>query len=137
MPLIVIVIFVGLLWCWVMATYAVYALPCLIGIAAGVYAFDTGAGVAGATVVGAFATLIALTVARLAFALARGPARAIVALVFVIPSMVVAYHLAEDILHDAIPSPSWRMVILVAFAVLAGMGAFAKLTKLEQDERQL
>ncbi len=60
----------------------------------------------------------------------------LVAVFFVVPSMVVGYQVAEDLPHDAIPSPSGRNAILVAFAVLAGMGAFAKLTKLEEDERQ-
>jgi hypothetical protein len=46
--------------CWLLFTLAVFALPAFIGVSAGIWAHETGAGLVGAIVIGAAAAGMAL-----------------------------------------------------------------------------
>ena len=45
--------------CWLLFTLAVFALPAFIGVSAGIWAHETGAGLGGAIVIGAAADFFA------------------------------------------------------------------------------
>ena len=59
------------LFCWLIFTLAVYALPFFVGLTAGMAAFHGGAGVIGALLVGVVAGALTLGVGQIAFAVVR------------------------------------------------------------------
>ena len=77
------------LFCWLLFTLAVYALPFSASLTAGLAAFHSGAGMFGALVVGIVAGTVTLGAGQLAFAMARSPLiRAAIALLFATPAAV-------------------------------------------------
>ena len=78
--------------CWLLFTLAVFALPAFIGVSAGIWAHETGAGLLGAIVIGAVGAVIALGVGQLLLAILR-PAwlKLLVALAFVAPAAIAAF----------------------------------------------
>ena len=59
------------LFCWLIFTLAVYALPFFIGLTAGMAAFHSGAGVLGALLVGIVTGAVTLAIGQIAFAVVR------------------------------------------------------------------
>jgi hypothetical protein len=57
--------------CWLLFELAVYALPCCAGIAAGLAAFHSGAGIVGALLVGVIAGAVMLVGGQIAFAVVQ------------------------------------------------------------------
>ena len=57
--------------CWLLFTLAVYAMPFFVGVTAAFAAFNHGAGVIGALVVGLIASVVTLVVSQAAFAVAE------------------------------------------------------------------
>ena len=57
------------LFCWLIFTLAVYALPFFVAINAGIWAFHSGAGVLGALLVAVAAGGMTLAIAQIAFAM--------------------------------------------------------------------
>jgi hypothetical protein len=81
------------LFCWLIFTLAVYALPFFIGLTAGGAAFHIGAGLLGALLVGIVTGALALAIGQIAFAVAHPPMlRAVIAAAFAIPAAVAGYH---------------------------------------------
>ena len=81
------------LFCWLLFTLAVYALPFSASLTAGLAAFHSGAGMFGALVVGIVAGTVTLGAGQLAFAMARSPLiRAAIALLFATAAAVAGYH---------------------------------------------
>src|ERR1700694_5192309 len=73
-------------FCWLLFTLAVYALPFFASVTSGFGAFNSGAGVIGAIVVGIVAGAVTLCAGQLAFAVAGSPLiRAAIALLFATP----------------------------------------------------
>ena len=58
------------LFCWLIFTLAVYALPLLVAVSAGIMAFHGGAGAFGAPLVGIAAGAVTLAIGQAAFAIA-------------------------------------------------------------------
>ena len=82
------------LFCWLIFTLAVYALPFFVAINAGIWAFHSGAGVLGTPLVAVAAGGMSLAIAEMAaFAMTRSPIfRAIIAAVFALPATFAGYH---------------------------------------------
>jgi len=59
------------LFCWLIFTLAVYALPFFVAINASILAFHSGAGVLGALIVAVAAGGMSLAIAQIAFAVPR------------------------------------------------------------------
>ena len=103
-------------------TLAIYAVPFFIGLTVGMWAFETGAGVFGAVLVGIVAGVLALFAAQLLFASVRSLAlRAVITLLFAAPAAVAGYHAVLGISALLVPSEAWRHV----FAAIGGLAAFA------------
>lgn len=107
--------------------YTLYALPCLIGFAAGHIAFETDAGWVGAFVVGVAATIAALGLLRWLYANLPMPIRWLIAALYAGCSAVVAYFILEEISLREVPSEIWRQALCLGGAALAGALAFGKL----------
>jgi hypothetical protein len=120
----------GLLFCWLVYKGAVYALPCLAGFCLGQWAYETGAGLAGAAGLALIISTMIFTMARAAHAgAASAILRWLVAAGFVAPTLVMSYNIATDLLAEAVASPVWLDVLAGAFALLMGAIALRRLTE--------
>ena len=78
------------LFCWLIFTLAVYALPFFVAVSAGLMAFHSGAGILGTPLVGIAAGGMALAAGRTAFAMTRLTIlRAAIAAAFAVPAAIV------------------------------------------------
>jgi hypothetical protein len=121
---------VGLgLFCWLIFTLAVYALPFFVAINAGIWAFHSGAGVLGTPLVAVAAGGMTLAIAQIAFAMTQSLIlRAVVAALFALPAAFAGYHVALAMTHLGVPSPVWREVFACLGAVFIGGTAWTRLT---------
>ena len=113
--------------CWLLFTLAVFALPAFIGVSAGIWAHETGAGLVGAIVIGAAAAGIALGVGQLLLAILR-PAwlKILVALAFVAPAAIAGFHATHGIVKHLMPSDAWQITFSVVGAIAVGITAFVR-----------
>jgi hypothetical protein len=117
--------------CWAMFRLAVYALPFFVGMTAGLYAFQTGAGPLGAIVVGVVVSAFALVAGQHAFAGARStPARLVIGLLFTFPAAVAGYQLTLGFAHLGVDSEGWRQAFALIGAVCVGSTAWARIAML-------
>ena len=117
------------LFCWLIFTLAVYALPCFVAVSAGMMAFHSGAGVLGAPLVGISAGAVALAIGQTAFAMTRSVIlRAAIAAAFAIPAAVVGYHVVLVMSQIGVPSLPWREVFACLGALFIGGTAWTRLT---------
>ncbi|MGH7088545.1 MAG: hypothetical protein ACREFQ_06560 [Stellaceae bacterium] len=117
------------LFCWLIFTLAVYALPFVIGLTLGVAAFHTGAGVMGALLVGIVAGALTLGIGQIAFAVVRPLVlRAVIAAAFAIPAAIAGYHAIFGLSQIGVPSLLWRHVFAWIATVVIGGTAWARMT---------
>jgi hypothetical protein len=117
------------LFCWLIFTLAVYALPFFVGLTAGMAAFHGGAGVVGALLVGIVACALTLGVGQIAFAVVRPlPLRAAIAAAFAIPAAIAGYHAVLGLSQIGMPSLIWREIFAWIGAIIIGGTAWARLT---------
>ena len=121
---------VGLgLFCWLVFTLAVYALPFFVAINAGIWAYHSGAGVLGTPLVAIAAGGTTLAAAQIAFAMTRSlMLRAVVAAVFALPAAFAGYHVVLAMAQIGVPSLAWREVFACLGAVFIGGTAWTRLT---------
>jgi hypothetical protein len=117
------------LFCWLIFTLAVYALPFFFGLTAGMAAFHGGAGVIGALLVGVVAGALTLGVGQIAFSVVRPlPLRAGIAAAFAIPAAIAGYHAVLGLSQIGVPSLIWREVFAWIGAIFVGGSAWARMT---------
>jgi hypothetical protein len=117
------------LFCWLIFTLAVYALPFFVGLTAGMAAFHGGAGVIGALLVGIVAGALTLGVGQIAFAVARPlPLRAAIAAAFAVPAAIAGYHAVLGLSQIGVPSLLWREVFAWTGAIFIGGTAWTRMT---------
>lgn len=113
---------------WLLFTFAVYAMPLMIGVTVGIAAWHTGSGTVGALVVGLFVAALVVVFGELAFAKLRSPiARTLLALAYAGPTAVAGYHAVHGIAKLSVPSPTWLIAFSVAGGVATGAVAVARL----------
>jgi hypothetical protein len=121
------------LFCWLIFTLAVYALPFFVAVGTGIMAFQGGAGLLGVPLVGIAAGVMALAVGQVAFAIARFPIlRAAIAAAFVVPAAIAGYHVVFAISQLGMPSLAWREVFACLGAVFIGGTAWTRLAVLAE-----
>ncbi|BDG71600.1 hypothetical protein [Roseomonas fluvialis] len=109
-------------------TLAIYAVPFFVALTIGMWAFETGAGVIGATLVGLVAGVVALFAAQLLFASVRSLVlRAVIALLFAVPAAVAGYHAVLGISALLVPSEAWRHVFAAIGGFVVGVSAAVQL----------
>ena len=114
--------------CWLLFTLAVYALPLLAGMTAGLAAYHSGAGVLGALVVGFAAGAVTLVAGQTAFAAVKSPVlRVVIAILFAAPAAIAGYHATLALANIGVPSASWREVFAIVGAIVVGGTAFVRL----------
>jgi len=115
-------------FCWVLFILAVYALPFVVGLSAGLAAYHCGAGVAGAIIVVIIAGGVTLTVGQIAFVTVRSPLiRAAIGLHCAVPATIAGYSATLGLGQVCIPSEVWRMAFAVIGAIAVGGTAWARM----------
>ncbi len=115
--------------CWALFDLVVYALPAIIGVAAGFAAYYSGAGVLGAIIVTVVAGALTLVAGEVAIERARSAAlRTIIALLFAAPAALIGYILTFGLAELGVPSVIWQHVFAVFGAAVAGATAWARVT---------
>lgn len=110
--------------CWLLFTFAVYALPLFVGVTVGMWAFGTGAGYAGGSFVGILAAGAVAIIGQLIFAFARPLwVRLIVALLFAGPAAVAGYAATHGIAKHIMPSDGWQIAFSILGAIAIGVTA--------------
>ena len=119
------------LFCWLIFTLAVYALPFFLGLTAGVAAFHSGAGIFGALLVGSVVGALTLGVGQIAFALIKPmPLRAAIAAAFAVPAAIAGYHAVLGLSQIGVPSLLWRDVFAWIGAIVIGCTAWGRMAVL-------
>lgn len=114
-------------FCWLLFTLAVFALPSFAGLSAGVWAYHTGAGWLGAIVVGVVGGGLTLGVGQFLFLTVRPMwAKLAIALVFVAPAAIAGYHAVHGIAKHTMPSEVWQVVFSVIGVIAVGITAFLR-----------
>jgi hypothetical protein len=109
-------------------TLAVYAVPFFVAVTIGMWAYDTGAGVIGAGIVGFTAGAISLIAAQLLFAAVKSvPIRIVLALCFAAPAAVAGFHAVLGIAGLLMPSETWQMVFATIGGIAVGTVSVARL----------
>lgn len=120
---------VGLgLFCWLIFTLAIYALPFFVAINAGTWAFHNGAGLLGAPLVAVAVGGMTLAIAQMAFAITRSLIlRAVIAAVFALPATLAGYHVTLAMAKIGMPSLAWQQIFACLGAVFIGGTAWMRL----------
>lgn len=117
------------LFCWLIFTLAVYALPFFVAMSVGMIAYDSGAGILCAPLVGIVAGGVTFAVGQTAFAMTRSRIlRATIAVVFAVPAAIAGYHVVFAMAQLGMPSMAWREVLGCLGAVFIGGTAWTRLT---------
>lgn len=99
-------------FCWLLFILAVYALPFVASLTAGLAAYHSGAGIAGAIIVAIVAGGVTLTIGQIAFATVRSPLiRAAIGLIYAVPAATAGYHGTLDFAQMGISSGAWRVAL--------------------------
>ena len=121
------------LFCWLVFTLAVYALPFFVGLTAGMAAFHSGAGPLGGFVCGIAAGALTFVLGQVAFATVRlWILRVLIAAAFAIPAAIAGYHTVLGLSQIGIPSLIWRQGFAWIGATLIGGTAWARMTVLAE-----
>ncbi len=114
-------------FCWLLFTLAVFALPFFAGVTAGTWAFHTGAGWIGAIFVGMVAAGLTLGIGQILLMTVRPVwARLLIAMVFVAPAVIAGYHATHGIVKHTMPSETWQFIFSVIGALAVGATAFTR-----------
>ena len=121
------------LFCWLIFTLAIYALPFFIGLTAGIAAFRGGAGVLGGFVCGIAAGALTFVLGQVAFATARHSIfRILIAAAFATPAALAGYHAVLGLSQIGVPSLIWREIFAWIGAIPIGGTAWARMTALAE-----
>ncbi|MDE1937302.1 hypothetical protein [Bradyrhizobium sp.] len=117
------------LFCWLIFTLAVFALPFFVAINVGLWACHSGAGLLGTPLVAVGAGGMTLAIAQIAFAMTQSLIlRAVIAAVFALPAAFAGYHVALAMAQIGVPSPVWQEIFACLGAVFVGGTAWTRLT---------
>ncbi len=114
--------------CWLLFTLAIYALPFLAGLTAGLAAFDSGGGVVGALIVGFLAGGATLALGQIGFVTTRTLIRAIIGLLYAVPATVAGYQVSFALAGIGMSTGGWQTAFAVVGAILSGVTAFSRMT---------
>ena len=117
------------LFCWLIFTLAVLALPFFVGLNVFMMALHSGAGIFGAAIAGIAAGGVTLAIGQTAFAITRSMIiRAIIAALFAVPATLAGYQVVVVMSQFSVPSLVWREVFACLGAVFIGGAAWTRLT---------
>ncbi|QEW20309.1 hypothetical protein LA6_002507 [Marinibacterium anthonyi] len=113
---------------------AVFALPFLVGLHTGIWAYGTGAGWFGAILVGGFAAGLTLAIGQALIMIERPLwARFVIALIFVVPTVLAGFYATLGTTRTMMPSETWQMIFAVIGAGAVGVSAFLRIAGMAAD----
>ncbi len=113
----------------VMFQMAIFALPLFVGVTAGRFAYETGAGALGAVLVGAIAVAVARGTAQLVLVVTRSTAlRVLIALAFAAPAGFAGYHVVLGLSRIGGAQGLWQPVFAGIGAVIIAGAALMRLS---------
>lgn len=116
------------IFCWLLFTLAVFALPLLLGLAAASWAYGTGAGWIGAILVGFIAAGAICAIGQFLLIVARPLwLKLLVVFAFVAPAVVAGHAATYGIVKHVLPSQTWQLIFSGAGAIAMGVVAFVRL----------
>lgn len=119
-------------FCWLLFTFAIYALPFFAGLTAGLFAYNSGAGPLGALFVALSAGVITLVVGQFLFAVVRSPLlRTLIAAAFAAPAAVAGYDIVHGLSGIGGTAETWRQVFGLVGAVVIGGVAWVRMGALQ------
>jgi hypothetical protein len=119
---------IGML-CWLLFNLAVFALPAFVGVTAGVWAYQTGAGWIGGIVVGLVAAALTFGIGQFLLAFVRPLwLRLAIAIAFVAPAALAGYHATHGIVRHTMPSDTWQIIFSIVGAIAVGVTVFMRVT---------
>ncbi len=108
---------------------AIFALPLFVGVTAGRFAYDTGAGALGAIFVGVIAVAAALGIAQLVLIATRSTTlRVLIALAFAAPAAFAGYHVVLGLSRIGGAEGLWQPVFAGIGAVIIAGAALMRLS---------
>lgn len=111
-----------------MFNMAIFALPLFSGVAAGRFAFETGAGWLGAILLGLPAAVLTLGVGQLILAVTKSNMlRLIIAVAFAAPAAFAGYHVVLGLLRIGGAHGVWQPVFAGIGAVIVAGAALTRL----------
>jgi hypothetical protein len=119
--------------CWALFALAIHALPFFVGLTGGIYAYQTGTGPFGATVVGFVVGGFTFAVGPYAFSVSRSPViRLVIGLLFALPAARAGYDATLGLAHIGAPPGWWREVFAIFGAITVGCTAWVRLSILTE-----
>jgi hypothetical protein len=116
---------------WLLFTLAIYALPAFAGVAAALWAYQTGAGLPGSVLVGLVGAVLLFGLVQFLILFARPMwVKLAVALAFVAPAAIAGFHATHGIVKHLMPAETWQTVFSVVGAVAVGITAFVRVTSM-------
>lgn len=113
--------------CWLVFTFAVYAVPAFVGMSAAMFAHQTGAGTPGAIVIGLLAGAAAMAFGQRLIASTGSPAfRFLVTALFAAPAGIAGFHAAHGIAAMGESDPTYRMLLALLGGVIVAATAWSR-----------
>ena len=114
--------------CWLMFTLAIYALPAFAGLTAGIYAYDTGAGLIGAIVVGTLTGASILVVGQVLVAVVHATwIKVGIAAAFALPAAAAGYHVVHGLSAFGGMTGGWGIAAGWTGAIVVGSVAWVRM----------
>lgn len=114
-------------FCWLLFTLAVFALPFFAGVTVGAWAYHTGAGLLGAILLGFVGAALTLGIGQVLLIVIRPLwARMTIALIFVAPAAIAGYHATHGVVKHLMPSETWQVVFSIVGAIAVGITALVR-----------
>lgn len=116
-------------FCWLLYSLAIYALSFFVGLSAAFCANSSGAGAAGAIVLGAVAAGFVLAIGQNAFTHTRSQSlRFVLGLTFAIPAALAGYYATFGLAGLTLPTDCWRQAFALFGAIAVGTTAWLRLS---------
>lgn len=121
--------------CWLVFTFAIYAVPAFVGLSAAMLAHQTGAGEFGAVAVGVLTGSITLVLGQRLIASTHSPLlRAFVTVLFAAPAGVAGFHAVHGIASMGVPDPTWRVLLAILGGAIVATTAWSRFGALARSE---
>ncbi|MBZ8134130.1 hypothetical protein [Afifella sp. IM 167] len=122
--------------CWLLFALATYALPAFAAIAAGTWAYESGAGLPGGLVAGLACAGLVFGIGQFLIMNVRPIwIKMAVALAFVAPAAIAGYFATHGIVKHLMPADAWQVGLSVLGAIAVGITAFVRITSVAAPER--
>ncbi len=122
------------IFCWLLFTLAIYALPFFVGSAAGLWVYHTGAGPLGAITLALLTGGATLAAGQIGYALVRTPVpRFAVALLFAGPAALAGFYATRGLAELTMSSQAWQQIFGAIGAIVIGVTAWLRLADAPHD----